>query len=624
MVELRADPSWRLPALAVVEAPPTHTMAGTEPPRVISPSQIEFANLELSRPLEYRERRVEAIGFTGMSRVLDVACGVGQWSIALGLHNDEVHGIDRVEERLAVGELIARNHGRTNIHFTHGDAEALPYADDWFDAIFSYSTLIYLAPEIALAEFCRVLKPGGRLYISANGLGWSLWLMFRRRLWSVGWNTIQRTRYGMPRDNFLTRARMESLLGEFGFRLDAWGGEGRLRAQGREAMRFDRVYPSRFLGFQAVWELLATRLEADSSMAPDEGARPTVDYALASAQEFDAPEHSVDSDVIRIEQPADDGPDYHYSAAKRERVETLDGVDRDAALAAVAQEVTSGQETPGAQVEAAIRFCQDSIYHHPVEQPPLTLHPLETLRVGEGRCGHVARLLVTLLRGAGFSARTRQLRDHVVAEVFLADEWRIADADAFKNGVIPKGVDGLLLSMRDVEHNPYRIDSYQPSGWWVQPGTHYVRNAVGETVTGYVDALPPDERGFLSNRYAWWLDPTYPPSVPVLDNVDSPSQPGKIALSWAPSSDPDGDLEGYTVRVGTTSRGWSYDSAVYERLTAETGTEIALVETSETVAEVTIESPGTYFWSVSAFDAHRALEPNTFYWSSDEGSFEVR
>ena len=178
--------------------------------------------------------------------------------------------------------------------------------------------------------------------------------------------------------------------------------------------------------------------------------------------------------------------------------------------------------------------------------------------------------------------------------------------------------------MRDVEHNPYRIDSDQPSGWWVQPGTHYVRNAVGETVTGYVDALPPDERGFLSNRYACWLDPTYPPSVPVLDNVDSPSQPGKIALSWAPSSDPDGDLEGYTVRVGTTSRGWSYDSAVYERLTAETGTDIVLVETSETVAEVTIESPGTFFWSVSAFDAHRALEPNTFYWSSDEGSFEVR
>ena len=48
------------------------------------------------------------------------------------------------------------------------------------------------------------------------------------------------------------------------------------------------------------------------------------------------------------------------------------------------------------------------------------------------------------------------------------------------------------------------------------------------------------------------------------------------------------------------------------------------METAETWIDVEIERPGTYFWSVSAYDGHRELEPETFYWSSDESSFEVR
>jgi SAM-dependent methyltransferase len=622
VVELRADPSWRLPA-NVGSVPPTHVSAGTHPPSAISPYHLEFANLELAKSLDYYERRVDAIGFKGLGRVLDAACGVGQWSLALALHNDEVHGIDRAEERLALAELIARRHDRGNVHLTHGDVEKLPFADGWFDAIVCYGVLMFLAPDIVLAEFRRVLRPGGRLYVSANGLGWSLQLMIRRRLWAVGWNTIQRTRYGMPRDTFLTRKRMESLLGEHGFRLDAWGGEGRVRAPGRKHVRFERAYPSRFLGFQAVWELLATRLDSDG---PEDEQVPGVDLdeSLGRTQDFDSPQRLVPAAVTEVVLPEVEVPPEEVPHYALDPLPEVTDEESDARLAALTRRTVGGTTSCSEAVDALIRFAQDAIYHNPVRQPPLTLHPYKVLRLGEGRCGHVVGLLVALFRAAGFSARSRQLRNHVIAEVFFDGEWRIADADAFKNGIIPRGRDGLLLTMRELEVSPYSIDRYQPSGLWMQPDTRYVRNAAGIPVTGYVDALPPERRGFLSNYYAFWLEPRYPPSIPALRQVDSPVSPGPVRLSWSPSSDPDGDLRGYRARVGTTSRGWSYDGAVYERLTAETGTELTLVETTETWIDVVIERPGTYVWSVSAFDDHRELEPETFYWSSDESSFEVR
>jgi hypothetical protein len=344
---------------------------------------------------------------------------------------------------------------------------------------------------------------------------------------------------------------------------------------------------------------------------------------LRDAQAYDSPRHVVSADVVGIERPADGGPPVQFSPAKLERLKS-EPEDRAASLAGLAQHLTQSASSTEQRVETLIRFCQDAIYHNPIEQPPLNLEAFSILELGEGRCGHVTEVLVALLRAVGLSARSRQLRDHVVAEFFHDRVWRIADADAFKNGIIPRGGDGQILSMRELEENPYLIDRYQPSGWWMQPDTHYLRNAAGVPVSGYVDALPPERRGFLSNYYAWWVDRRYPPSIPKLHPVNSPLSRGTVRLSWSASSDPDGDLRGYTVRVGSTSRGWSYDAAVYERLTTQTGTDVACVETPETSIQVAVELPGRYFWSVSAFDAHRELEPETFYWSSDEGSFEVR
>jgi ubiquinone/menaquinone biosynthesis C-methylase UbiE len=68
-----------------------------------------------------------------------------------------------------VREAAATLAGLPNVTFGQADAQRLPFANGSFDAVIA-NHMLYHVPDraLALAEFRRVLRPGGRLYVATN------------------------------------------------------------------------------------------------------------------------------------------------------------------------------------------------------------------------------------------------------------------------------------------------------------------------------------------------------------------------------------------------------------------------------------------------------------------------
>lgn len=95
--------------------------------------------------------------------ILDVGCGTGSIALILAGLGHDVSGIDLSEGMLSVCEKKATFRGLP-IHIQVGDAEALPFPDQSFDIITSRWVLwTLLRPDIAMSEWKRVLRPGGKI-----------------------------------------------------------------------------------------------------------------------------------------------------------------------------------------------------------------------------------------------------------------------------------------------------------------------------------------------------------------------------------------------------------------------------------------------------------------------------
>jgi ubiquinone/menaquinone biosynthesis C-methylase UbiE len=103
---------------------------------------------------------------SGSEQVLDAGSGAGHTALAFAPHVARVVSVDLSQAMLAQGEHLAAERGLTNVEFRQADVESLPFADGAFDLIVSrYSAHHWPHPQAALAEFRRLLRPGGRLLL---------------------------------------------------------------------------------------------------------------------------------------------------------------------------------------------------------------------------------------------------------------------------------------------------------------------------------------------------------------------------------------------------------------------------------------------------------------------------
>jgi ubiquinone/menaquinone biosynthesis C-methylase UbiE len=109
------------------------------------------------------ESLAEAADIRAGERVLDVAAGNGNATLAAARRFAEVTSTDYVEALLRKGADRARAEG-WNVAFQTADAEALPFADCSFDVALSTFGVMF-TPDHAKAaqEMLRVVRSGGRI-----------------------------------------------------------------------------------------------------------------------------------------------------------------------------------------------------------------------------------------------------------------------------------------------------------------------------------------------------------------------------------------------------------------------------------------------------------------------------
>lgn len=139
-------------------------------------------------------------------RLLDVGCGVGD---ALGWaadHGWEAHGVELDAEAVS----IARARGLSNVR--QGTLDEQAYPPEFFDTITLYQALEHVySPRATLVECRRILRPGGRVFVSLPNFA-----SIPRAAFGERWNGMQ-----IPLHLYHFDARtLERLAGECGLQVE--------------------------------------------------------------------------------------------------------------------------------------------------------------------------------------------------------------------------------------------------------------------------------------------------------------------------------------------------------------------------------------------------------------------
>lgn len=130
----------------------------------------------------WRRALTKAVDPKAGERILDIAAGTGTSSMALSRE-----GVHVVAADFSQGMIEEGRKRYPQLEFVFADAMKLPFKDGEFDVVtMSFGLRNVSDHKVALREFYRVLKPGGRLVICefshVRGLLGKLYLWYLRRV----------------------------------------------------------------------------------------------------------------------------------------------------------------------------------------------------------------------------------------------------------------------------------------------------------------------------------------------------------------------------------------------------------------------------------------------------------
>ncbi|MGA3184522.1 MAG: methyltransferase domain-containing protein [Candidatus Dormibacteria bacterium] len=110
----------------------------------------------------------DGVAFPAGDSVLEPGCGVGSQTVHLAARSPgaRIVSVDISETSLAEARRRVADAGLANVTFRQADIHRLPFDDASFDHVFVCFLLEHLAePALGLAEFRRVLRPGGSITV---------------------------------------------------------------------------------------------------------------------------------------------------------------------------------------------------------------------------------------------------------------------------------------------------------------------------------------------------------------------------------------------------------------------------------------------------------------------------
>lgn len=124
--------------------------------------------LSLNIDKKWRRKAIRCLQGNDKGKLLDVACGTGDFSIAASQAGvSRIIGIDISEKMLEIGRKKVEAAGlAAKIDLRYGDSERMEFADETFDAVtVAFGVRNFEHLEIGLKEMYRVLKQEGKVII---------------------------------------------------------------------------------------------------------------------------------------------------------------------------------------------------------------------------------------------------------------------------------------------------------------------------------------------------------------------------------------------------------------------------------------------------------------------------
>lgn len=181
-------------------------------------------------------------------RVLEIGCGRGGfacWLAGQQPRSGEIVAADFSSAAVRKGKLFSTERGLDRIRWEVMDIEAIGHENESFDTVISCETIEHVPnPQKALRELSRILRPGGRLFLTTpNYMG----IMGLHRIY-VGLSGRTYTEEGQPINNFMLAPRTRRMVVKAGLKIKLVDGIGHyLPFPGRPPIAIPALDNPRFL-----------------------------------------------------------------------------------------------------------------------------------------------------------------------------------------------------------------------------------------------------------------------------------------------------------------------------------------------------------------------------------------